>query len=125
MFYKNVWSVLFCQILCNISSGRVLQHIILHSDSVLLEGCPKIGLQNYWEFEKRLLFIDQYLYQQNFADSICILANNSIYIKSVSLCHEGTYTCISNSSTVKTHLLTVTGLYNKEDSKLWYVQGGA
>lgn len=61
MHWYLPWFTAFTHCISIVPSALISHHSIFRSNSMILEGCQKTGLENYWEFEKDLLYVDRSL----------------------------------------------------------------
>lgn len=78
-------------------------------ESALLDGCYTFDFDNQWNFNGYLLFVDRYLVDEKFRNSLKLFENSSLYIERVTLSHEGAYQCVSGGSNEVRYNLKIKG----------------
>lgn len=86
-----------------------IQRTAQSTEPVLLDNCCSIKQLLTWKFDNVVLYYNAVPRDNILTGSVSLLPNNSLFISSVSLLHEGTYQCFCNTMQRQNYTLEVEG----------------
>lgn len=108
LFVGYLILVLSCS---SVTSDYLIYYTTSVSDSVRFDCCNESHQRSDWKYADSFLFLNRNPIDQPFGNSVSVLRNYSLYIKSVSIQHEGSYECLCNLGPFINFSLLVKGLY--------------